>query len=305
MEFGLSHYGIGIQRGIPERVVSIFSYWMNILMSCNSLDSEGPCPDGNFADMYRGQGGTGSECGYVSDPQAAILSPGAIAGIVIAVAFIVILTYTIWHRYRLKRQAGRISILETYRKRLALLDKVADVQRQYLESSDSEIVYSCLLEGILELMDSQFGFIGEVKAISKGHSLLVHAVSARSLDNSAANSFINKTRGSEIFFDDLDNMFGNVILSKKPGLSNEPLHIGKVLPGFPLVQSLLVIPFFKEGDNEISGMIAIADKPRGYTLSDIDFLEPFSATGTNLIQAFWQISNNKHLIDTVCTSEGD
>jgi len=108
MHFGLSHYAIGIRQDIPQSVVNTISYWMNILMTCNPLDPEGACPEGNFATFYEGRGGTGEECGYVLYPptegDSAVLSPGAIAGIAIFSAGVVLLTYTAWHCYSSARQ---------------------------------------------------------------------------------------------------------------------------------------------------------------------------------------------------------
>jgi hypothetical protein len=49
------------------------------------------------------------------------------------------------------------------KKRFELLDRVAHVQRNFLLSEGPKVVYTCLLNGILELMQGEFGFIGEVK----------------------------------------------------------------------------------------------------------------------------------------------
>jgi hypothetical protein len=37
------------------------------------------------------------------------------------------------------------------------------VQKNFLLSEGPKVVYTCLLNGILELMQGEFGFIGEVK----------------------------------------------------------------------------------------------------------------------------------------------
>ena len=105
MNFGLSHYAVGVRRDIPEQVVTTLSYWMNILMSCNPVDPDGPCPEGNLATFYKGRGGTGSECGYVLyPPTSENLSPGVITAILLLSVVFVVILYTLWHRYRLRRQ---------------------------------------------------------------------------------------------------------------------------------------------------------------------------------------------------------
>lgn len=47
------------------------------------------------------------------------------------------------------------------------------------------------------------------------------------------------------------------------------------------------------------GMIGIANKPGGYTQDDIDFIEPFVVTCSNLIQAYNTRQENKRLINTL------
>jgi hypothetical protein len=47
------------------------------------------------------------------------------------------------------------------------------------------------------------------------------------------------------------------------------------------------------------GMLAIANKPGGYTEEDVEFLEPFVDTCSNLIQAYNAIQENSRLINTL------
>lgn len=47
------------------------------------------------------------------------------------------------------------------------------------------------------------------------------------------------------------------------------------------------------------GMLAIANKPGGYTQEDVDFLEPFVDTCSNLIQAYNALQENARLINTL------
>lgn len=105
MDFGLSHYAIGIRRDVDPHVVDTISYWINVLMSCNPYDPQGGCTDGNLATFYEGRGGDGTECDYVLFPDTQSGFSGfAIAGIVVSSAFVVVIVYSLWHRHRLARQ---------------------------------------------------------------------------------------------------------------------------------------------------------------------------------------------------------
>lgn len=50
----------------------------------------------------------------------------------------------------------------TTQQRLALLDQISCVQRQYLQMETPRVVFGTLLTGLLKLMGSEYGFIGEV-----------------------------------------------------------------------------------------------------------------------------------------------
>lgn len=58
-----------------------------------------------------------------------------------------------------------------------LLDTIAHVQRQFFQSESPKIVFGYLLEGLLDLMESEYGFIGEIKYEGDGTMYLqTHAI---------------------------------------------------------------------------------------------------------------------------------
>jgi signal transduction histidine kinase len=185
MPFGLSHYAIGIRKDISQQVVNTLSYWMLILMSCNPLDANGACPDGNFASLYEGSGGTGQECGYVAYPEqpADGINPGIIAGIVFGVFFVVLIAMAGWHRYRLRNQRRQFAkqnrdalqraekesefnefmaheIRNPLASALAALNFVSSKTADQLVVPDSE--QRSLVQGDIRVIDSSLQFINEL-----------------------------------------------------------------------------------------------------------------------------------------------
>lgn len=62
-------------------------------------------------------------------------------------------------------------------KRLQLLDTITTVQRQFFQFEYARVVFGCLLEGLLDLMESEYGFIGEVMFEDDGTMFLqTHAI---------------------------------------------------------------------------------------------------------------------------------
>jgi len=207
-------------------------------------------------------------------------------------------------------------------KRLKLLDGIASVQRQYLQSADARQVFGSLLENLLELTDSEYGFIGEVKHDvvdgARTPYLQTHAITNIAWD-AVTRQFYDDNVNSGLKFCNLQSLFGEVITTAKPMCVNRPSEHPKacgIPEGHPPLDHFLGIPFFQEvadSNNSTSeeeggaggtktvmnGMVGIANKPGGYCQADIDFLEPFTVTCSNLIQAYDAIRKNKELLNNL------
>lgn len=134
MQFGLSQYAIGIRQDIPIEVERTLSYWLNVLMTCNPLDADGECPEGNLASFYEGHGGTGDECGYVLNPPIPT-PPNApmIFGVVLATVVCLVALGYVFLRYRLHRQA------RLYNKRARAVMAQAEREREFTDVLAHEI----------------------------------------------------------------------------------------------------------------------------------------------------------------------
>jgi GAF domain-containing protein len=206
-----------------------------------------------------------------------------------------------------EEDAARASKLERHRneqqRKLSLLDKISQVQRQFFQREGPKVVFGCLLEGLLELMDSEYGFIGETKYEPDGTMYLqTHAITNIAW-NAATRAFYEENNDSGLKFTNLKSLFGTVVTTKQVVIANTPKNDPRacgVPPGHPPLNHFLGIPFFKKG-GELVGMVGIANKPGGYFDRDVDFLEPFTVTCSNLIQAYWHIQQNRHLINTLET----
>jgi signal transduction histidine kinase/CheY-like chemotaxis protein len=200
------------------------------------------------------------------------------------------------------KESGEPTELERAQLSLRLLDNIAKVQRQYLQMEEPKIVFGTLLEKLLELMDSEYGFIGEVKHQEDGTPYLqTHAITNIAWD-AGTRAFYEDNIESGLNFVNLKSLFGHVIVEAKPLIANEPQkHPSSCgLPsGHPPLNHFLGIPFFEARGTKMNGMVGIANKPGGYSKADIEFLEPFTVTCSNLIQAYNAIRENKYLINTL------
>jgi signal transduction histidine kinase/CheY-like chemotaxis protein len=200
------------------------------------------------------------------------------------------------------KKSGEPTELERAQVSLKLLDNIAEVQRQYLQMEEPKIVFGTLLENLLELMDSEYGFIGEVKHQEDGTPYLqTHAITNIAWD-AGTRAFYDDNIESGLKFVNLKSLFGHVIVEAEPLIANEPQNHPfscGIPPGHPPLNHFLGIPFFEARGTKMNGMVGIANKPGGYSKADIEFLEPFTVTCSNLIQAYNAIRENKYLINTL------
>ena len=152
-------------------------------------------------------------------------------------------------------------------------------------------------------MDSEYGFIGEIKYDEEGTKYLqTHAITNIAW-NAATRAFYEDNAEKGLKFTNLDSLFGKVLTTKKPVLSNRPREDPRrcgVPEGHPPLNHFLGIPFFEQGAGHyMNGMVGIANKPGGYSQADIAFLEPFVTTCSNLIQAYGAVQQNNDLINNL------
>lgn len=167
-----------------------------------------------------------------------------------------------------------------------LLNSIRHAQSQYIMETNQSALFSELLGNILSLTQSQFGFIGEIlytpdqKPFLKTHTLTNIGW------NDETREIYDKHAITGLEFHRLDTLFGAVITSGKPVLSNHPLtdpRSGGLPPGHPPLHSFLGLPFFNE--DTLMGMVGIANREGGYDESFIEYLQPFLTTCSNLIFA--------------------
>jgi GAF domain len=160
-------------------------------------------------------------------------------------------------------------------KKLELLNTIARVQRQFFHSESPKIIFGCMLDALLHLTDSEYGFIGEIKYEDDGTKYLqTHAITNIAWDQ-VTRQFYDDNINQGLKFTNMNTLFGTVITTKEVVISNTPLtdkRAGGIPKGHPPLNHFLGIPFFMPG-GEMNGMVGISNKPGGYTNEDIEFLE--------------------------------
>ena len=104
---------------------------------------------------------------------------------------------------------------------IALLAAISKVQSAFILDSDSVTAFQQLLNSLLELTASEYGFIGEIqRSEQKPPFLKTHAVTNIAWDQETTELYEKYAPSLE--FHNFDNLFGHVITSGQPVISNRP-----------------------------------------------------------------------------------
>ncbi len=174
---------------------------------------------------------------------------------------------------RLRRQAQMLSVLTT-------------LQRGFLVGSSSGDTFAHMLEQLVRLTGSEYGFISEVLYDEAGAPFLrMHGLSDISWSE-ASRTVFERMRTGGFEFHNLDSLFGTVVRTQAPVISNRPAadaRSGGVPPGHPVLNAFLGLPLFHGG--QMLGMVGLANAPGGYDEALLTELEPMTATCASMIIA--------------------
>jgi len=185
-----------------------------------------------------------------------------------------------------------------------LLSSIHDAQNLYITGGDQSQVFSTLLETVVEITGSEYGFLQEVSSNSEsGVCTRMLALSDISWDEDSRRLFESLTlRGGE--FRNMDNLIGAPVLTGKLVIADDVPHdprSGGLPPGHPPLRNFLGIPMFFGG--ELIGVAGVANREGGYSEEIAKFLEPFISASAGVIHAFREEREQELTIKALRESE--
>ncbi len=166
-----------------------------------------------------------------------------------------------------------------------LLDAVTAAQNRFLTGVEAGIVFDDLLDVLLSLTESEYGFIAEVLGEGDGRFLRSTAMTNIAW-NEATREMYERLGPRRMEFHNLETLFGRVVLDAGPVVSNDPIsdpRQGGRPYGHPPLDAFLGVPVFK--GPEVIAVVALANRPSGYSLEVAAFLEPFLTTVGSIVEA--------------------
>lgn len=172
-------------------------------------------------------------------------------------------------------------------KTFSLLETLHRAQNRFIEGAGRYDLFNGLLNGLLDITKSEYGFIGEVLYNESGRPhLKMHVITNVSWSEETQQLY-ERTAANGMEFHNLDTLFGHVIVEGKPVISNNPKtdpRRGGTPPGHPELTAFLGLPFFK--GQELTGVVGIANRAGGYDVGLLPLLQPFLSTCANLVEGY-------------------
>ncbi|GGC80770.1 bifunctional diguanylate cyclase/phosphodiesterase [Vreelandella lutescens] len=157
----------------------------------------------------------------------------------------------------------------------ALEQAIMRAQASFIDGQGDAQALNSLLEDLLALTSSGYGFIGEVLYNdAQAPYLVAHAITDITWDQ-ASKQFYDHNAPDGMIFSNLDTLFGHVMRHEEVVISNAPAidaRRGGLPPGHPPLNAFLGVPIHSNG--HCIGMIGLANRPNGYDEALVDFLAP-------------------------------
>jgi len=168
-----------------------------------------------------------------------------------------------------------------------LMDVISRAQSAFIANTDPRAAFDTLLAGLLELADSEYGFIGEVlHGADQAPYLRTHSITNIAWDE-ATRRFYAEHAPKGMEFTNLDTLFGAALKTGEAVIANDPANdsrAGGIPPGHPPLKAFLGIPLY--AGTQMVGLAGIANRPAGYDGALIESFKPFTAVCANLIAAY-------------------
>lgn len=185
------------------------------------------------------------------------------------------------------------------------LEKINRIQKLFIKSEfeNPKEAFEVLLSELLDITESEYGYIGKVLKKEGAPYLKTYAITDISWNDETRKFYAEKAvEGLE--FHNLNSLFGYVLKNGEFVISNDPANDyrkGGLPAGHPPLRAYLGIPIFYR--NELIGSIGIANRAIGYDQELIESIRPFLETCSLMIETLNNQEQQKFLQRQIELSE--
>jgi PAS domain S-box-containing protein len=166
-----------------------------------------------------------------------------------------------------------------------LTKAISETYREFIDpNSDKKSLFKKVLNQVLAITESEYGFIGEILIRDNSPYLKTFAITDISWNEETA-AFYKKYEITGMEFTNLETLFGYTLKTGETVISNDPsndIKRGGLPKGHPALRHYLGLPL-KDKNNVMIGMMGLANKPGGYSEEDVEFIDPIVSLSSAFI----------------------
>ena len=170
---------------------------------------------------------------------------------------------------------------------LKLSQTISDALASYMINPvNLQPVFERMLDDLLTLTGSEYGFIGDIKTNNKGERYLRTYAITNIAWNDETRKLYDQYGKTGFEFTNLHSLFGITILNDEVVISNDPSNDkrrGGLPKGHPALNAYMGVPLMAGNVNV--GMIGIANRKMGYNQQVLDEILPLLNTFSNIIMS--------------------
>ena len=170
------------------------------------------------------------------------------------------------------------------------LTTIGTLREHFIKDPSPIPLYDSLLKDILQLTQSEYGFIGDVLKKPDGTAYLKCYAFSNISWNEETRKFYAENQEKGFVFEKLDNLFGEVITTGKPVIANDPSHDPRragTPPEHPELNAFLGVPVY--WGERLVCEVGLANRPGGYDENVIDQLQPVISALSQIVSARWEL----------------
>jgi PAS domain S-box-containing protein len=185
-----------------------------------------------------------------------------------------------------------------------VLEAVTRVNRQVFDSEPPRETFEFLLRTLLDISESEYGFFGHVLIDDNGRPYLKNQAVSNIAWTDDLRVWYDENAPKGLEFRNLNTLFGHVLVTGEPLIANDAPNHPKahgVPQGHPALRKFLGLPL-KIGSRTV-GMAGIANRPQGYDIDLIRWLEPLTNTIAQALGSVEQATKRAELEREIRTKE--
>jgi diguanylate cyclase (GGDEF)-like protein len=186
---------------------------------------------------------------------------------------------------------------------ISILNAITEIQAEFIEKDRRRTAFDTVLEYLLNMTKSEYGFIGQIVNIDGNRAIRTCAVTDISWSDETKKLYDSSNEVGMVFTN-LQSLFGAVITSEGVVICNDPStdpRSGGLPPGHPPMHNFLGVPLYYH--SEFIGVAGVSNKPGGYDKSLMEMLNPFFVVCGNLVGSYIRSQQKNKLEQTLKENE--